>query len=84
MSKVKKIKKTLSQAELQKRLKDEFGKSLTRQRLHQLRNGYTVRGTDYDAKLVDGKHFIWEKGNVKYFENAIEIILDQSIKLNAA
>ena len=84
MSKVKKNKKTFSQAELLRTLKADYGKTLTRQRLHQLRTGYTVRKTEYPPKLGENKHYNWERGNVKYFENAIDVILDQSIKLNAA
>lgn len=84
MKKNKKIKVAFSQLELQRKLKEDYGKSLTRQRLHQLRSGYSVRNTEYAPKLIEGKHYDWERGKVKYFENAIDVILDQSIKLNAA
>jgi hypothetical protein len=84
LKKNKKIKVAFSQLELQRKLKEDYGKSLTRQRLHQLRSGYSVRNTEYAPKLIEGKHYDWERGKVKYFENAIDVILDQSIKLNAA
>lgn len=72
---------TFSQSELQAKFEEDFDKTLTRQRLHQLRNGYKVRGKEYEPKLIEGKHYHWERGNVKYFMAAYELIKKQSTKL---
>jgi len=80
-----KAKKTtaFSQAELQEKFRKKFAKTLSRQRLHQLRNGYKVRGKEYDPKLIEDVHFFWDRGNLKYLPAAFKFIQDQSTKLTS-
>lgn len=57
---------------------------VTRQRLHHLRSGYKQISNGkiytYDPVLIEGRDWVWMRGEIRYVRAAIERLLDERRK----